>query len=99
MGFSFSKILGGAKKVLGTAEAFGIDIPFDDQIIRAIHLVELIPGLKGQQKKETAKAIVANALGVDGLFLKDSELATILDRFIDDYVALVNRLGQLKHKD
>lgn len=96
MGFPFSKILGGIKGALTVADKFGIDLPFDDQIIQAIHLVELVPGLKGPQKKETAKAIVAKALGIDGLFLKDAELASIIDRFIDDYVALMNRLGEMK---
>jgi hypothetical protein len=93
MGFPWSKVLGGVKA--GATLGSLVGVPYASEIVKGIHAAEKIPGLKGPQKKEAAKAIAAELIGEDGMLTRDGELARLSDAFIDAYVALVNRIAVL----
>jgi len=97
MGFPWKKIGSGIKGGAQLGAALGL--PFAKQLIQAIHIVELIPGLKGSQKKEAAKLIAVELVGDKGLMTTDKALAALVDQFIDLYVAIMNRVAELKAKD
>jgi len=91
----WGKIFGGVKA--GAQLGSLIGVPFAAQLIQAMHIVEVIPNLKGADKKAAAKAIALELVGDDGLLSRDTELAAIVDAFIDDYVRLMNRLALLRN--
>ena len=91
----WGKLFGGLKAGAQLGSILGI--PGAGALIQAIHITEAIPKLKGADKKEAAKAIAENLMGDDGLLSSDQELKAIVDRFIDDYVAMMNRIEVLKH--
>lgn len=95
MGVPWKKIFGGIKS--GATFGAALGIPFAGPLIQAMHIVEVIPGLKGPQKKDAAKAIAAELIGDDGILSQDPELARLTDVFIDAYVALMNRIAELRN--
>ena len=94
MGIPWGKIFGGIKSGIDFGSKLGI--PFAQQLVQAIHIVEVIPHLKGAQKKEAAKAIAVALVGDEGLLSRDAELAKLVDQFIDLYVAIMNRVAALR---
>lgn len=95
MGFPWGKILGTAKHAVSVGDVLGI--PFTQQIMQGIHVAEQIPGLKGAQKKDAAKAMALELVGDTGLLSKDPELAKLVDQFIDLYVAIMNKVAAKKN--
>lgn len=91
MGVPWRKIWGGVKA--GAAIGGMLDVPGADILVRAIHIVEDIPGIKGSQKKEAAIAI---ARELAGEFVTDPDVAPCVAAFIDAYVALANAYAAKK---
>ncbi len=91
---SWKEVLSGIKGGATLGSALGV--PFSQQLIQAIHVVEAIPGLKGPQKKDAAKTIAVALIGDEGLLTRDKKLASLVDKFIDLYVEIMNRVTELR---
>jgi hypothetical protein len=87
-------LLGAIKGGADVYQFFGL--PGAKELMQGVHVAEAIPGLKGPQKREAAKAIALQLIGDDGLLMQDKELRKIADQFIDAYVALLNRVAVLR---
>jgi hypothetical protein len=90
-------ILGAVKGGADVYKFFGL--PGAKELMQGVHVAEAIPGLKGPQKREAAKAIARELIGDDGLLRTDPELQQIADQFIDAYVALLNRIAVLRAQE
>jgi hypothetical protein len=91
MGFPWKKVWGGVKA--GAAIGDMLNVPGADILVRSIHIVEDIPGIKGAQKKDAAIAI---ARELAGEFVTDPDVAPAVSAFIDAYVALANAYAAKK---